>query len=82
MCDFRRSSKVARPISNVREVELEGVSSHSWEDAVCHALEVAATHFSAVLELEVTRQIAVVEAGKIHVYQRLLGFAIMMNTGA
>jgi flavin-binding protein dodecin len=72
MSDSRRSSKVARPISNVREVELEGVSSHSWEDAVRHALEVAATHFSAVFELEVTRQTAVVEAGKIQAYHTVV----------
>ena len=61
--------KLAQPLSNIRVVEVEGISSDSWEEAARHALEAAAAHFPSIFELEVIRQTAVIEHGKIQQYQ-------------
>lgn len=56
-------------VSNLRIIEVEGTSQHSWDDAAHRALRTTTQHFPSINEIEVVRQAATVENGTIKEYK-------------
>jgi len=52
-----------------RVSQIIGASPHSWEDAVCNALERANKTLRGITGLEVTKENAAIEDGKIVEYR-------------
>ncbi|HHZ90692.1 TPA: dodecin domain-containing protein [Candidatus Poribacteria bacterium] len=56
-------------VSDIRIIEVEETSPHSWDDATRRALKTTTQHFPSINEMEVVRQTAAVENGTIKEYR-------------
>ena len=56
-------------VSNIRLIEVEGTSPHSWDDAARRALITTTQHLPSISEMEIVRQTATVENGIIKEYR-------------
>jgi len=62
-------SSDSNSVSNIRIIEVEGTSQHSWEDAARHALRATTQHLPSINGIEIVRQTATVENGTIKEYR-------------
>jgi len=61
-------------VSNIRLIEVEGTSPHSWDDAARRALITTTQHLPSISEMEIVRQTATVENGIIKEYRLTVQF--------
>lgn len=62
-------SSDSNSVSDIRIIEVEGTSQHSWEDAARHALRATTQHLPSINGIEIVRQTATVENGIIKEYR-------------
>ena len=62
-------SSDSNSVSDIRIIEVEGTSQHSWEEAARHALRATTQHLPSINGIEIVRQTATVENGTIKEYR-------------
>jgi len=62
-------SSDSNSVSDIRIIEVEGTSQHSWEEAARHALRATTQHLPSINGIEIVRQTATVENGIIKEYR-------------
>tara|TARA_B100001167_G_C16615164_1_gene232286 strand:- start:98 stop:598 length:501 start_codon:yes stop_codon:yes gene_type:complete len=62
-------SSDSNSVSDIRIIEVEGTSQHSWEDAARHALRATTQHLPSINGIEIVRQTATVKNGTIKEYR-------------